>query len=75
MKKSLTISKSDRKRYVLKEITDEEILTKCKILETTNLEKKDKSLVKLIKTQLENDWRTPLLAELERLLKKYFKTR
>lgn len=75
MKKSLTISKNDRKKYVLKEMIDEEILTKCKMLETMSLEKQDKSLVKLIKTQLEDDWRTPLLEEVELLLKKYFKTR
>lgn len=73
MKLSLKISESDRKKYVLKESKDEEILLKCKKLETMELEKQDKSLVKLIKTQLEDDWRTPLVKEIEILLRKYLK--
>ncbi|OIP57332.1 MAG: hypothetical protein COX79_01155 [Candidatus Levybacteria bacterium CG_4_10_14_0_2_um_filter_36_16] len=74
MKAASTISKRDREKYVLKEAIDEEILIKCKRLETTELNDQDKLLVKLIKTQLEDDWRTPLVKEIARVFKKYFKS-
>jgi len=74
MKAASTISKRDREKYVLKEAIDEEILIKCKRLETTELNDQYKLLVKLIKTQLEDDWRTPLVKEIARVFKKYFKS-
>ncbi len=59
------------KKYLLPEKRDLEILSKCKELEKTKLSKEDKLLVKFIKTQLEADWRAPLLEELDKLIKKY----
>ncbi|HJX50306.1 hypothetical protein A3K73_00340 [Candidatus Pacearchaeota archaeon RBG_13_36_9] len=66
-------TKSEKKKYVLKEKRDLEILGKCKALEKKKLSKSDKILVKLIKTQLEDDWRNPLLKAVNKLVKKYEK--
>lgn len=61
----------DKRGYLLPEDRDYEILDKCKRLEKLQLTRKDKYLVKFIKTQLIKDWRKPLLKELNNLLKKY----
>ncbi|MBI4019886.1 MAG: hypothetical protein HY367_01025 [Candidatus Aenigmarchaeota archaeon] len=50
---------------------DFEILAKCKRLEKMRLAKEDTYLVSLIKTQLECDWRRPLLKALDKLIGKY----
>jgi len=63
----------EKKKYVLSTNSDFEILAKCKQLEKLKLTKQDRILVKLIKTQLEEDWRKPLQKTLNRLLKKYLK--
>ena len=60
-----------KKRYAMKTELDLDILEKCKLLEKCELKKRDKSLVKLIKTQLLKDWRTPLVKELNRISKQY----
>lgn len=65
------ISAADKRKYVLPKKRDFEILLKCKVLKKRKLSKQDAASVKLIKTQLENDWRTPLLKELNRILLKY----
>lgn len=62
---------TEKKKYVLSLDTDFEILAKCKQLEKLKLTKEDKRLVKLIKTQLEENWRKSLLRMLTQLLKKY----
>ena len=67
----LGLDQSEIKKYVLLTNKDVEILITCKRLEKINLTKEDRSLVKLIKTQLEDDWRTPMKIELNRLLRKY----
>lgn len=67
------ISPSEKKKYVLSSDSDFEILEKCKQLEKLRLNKSDKSLIKLIKTQLEENWRTPLINYLDKLLIKYKK--
>lgn len=59
------------KKYVLKEERDFEILDKCKQLEKKRLTKEDKFWVRFLKTQLEDDWRKPLLRVLNGLLRKY----
>ncbi len=59
------------KKYVLKTKRDLEILNLCRKLEKSKLSKNDKDLVKLIKTQLEKDWRKYLIIKLEKLAKKY----
>lgn len=69
--KQLKITSSEKKKYVLSKDADYEILDKCKRLEKLKLTKEEKFLVKLIKTQLEKDWRKPLLKMLKQYFKKY----
>ena len=57
----------ERKKYVLATQKDIEILGKCKELEKRRLTKEERILVK---TQLEEDWRTPLRKAVDKLLKK-----
>jgi len=61
----------EKKRYLLPEKRDLEILGKCRKLEKNKLSKQEKYFVKFIKTQLLKDWRKPLLKELNKLLRKY----
>ena len=61
----------EKKRYALSTDDDFKILADCKHLEKMRLAKHDKELVKLIKTQLRQEWRKPLLQQLNKLLKKY----
>lgn len=70
---TVKITKSDRKKYILKTPRDEWILKACKKLERKKLAPQDKFLVKFIKTQLYDDWRGPLVGELKKLLQKYAK--
>ncbi len=65
------VSSEERKRYVLKENRDYGILFKCKLLEKQKLSSTDRLLIKFIRTQLEDDWREPILRLLKKLLKKY----
>lgn len=53
--KQFKITSEDKRKYVLSTDIDFEILTKCKQLERLNLRKEDEILVKLIKSQLEDD--------------------
>lgn len=69
--KRFKVTPSEKKKYVLLTDDDFEILAKCKQLEKLKLTKEDRFLVKLIKTQLEDDWRKPLLKKVNLLLKKY----
>ena len=71
--KKIRISSSEKKKYTLSTDTDFEILEKCKQLEKLKLNKDDRLLVKIIKTQLEDDWRKYLLKTLNQLIKKYKK--
>ena len=64
-------TKAEYNTYVLKEERDFEILQKCKALQEKNLDTCDARVICLIKTQLEDDWRTPLLKELKKTEKKY----
>jgi hypothetical protein len=67
------IIQSKRENYILKTKRDIKILNLCKKLEKSNVSKNDKELVKLIKTQLEKDWRKHLIIKLDKLVKKYLK--
>ena len=67
------VKAKDKKRYVLKEKGDYEILEKIYQLEKCRLSSADKEVLKLIRTQLKDDWRKPLLKFLNRLEKKYEK--
>lgn len=71
LNKKIRLSAAEKNKYVLKYNEDYEILEKCKKLEKAKLIKQDKALVKLIKTQLEDDWRGYLIKDLDGLLKKY----
>jgi len=71
MKEKYKINSWEKKKYLLPTDADFEILVKCKRLEKSNLTDNDRIFVKFIKTQLEEDWRKPLLKMLNRLLKKY----
>lgn len=57
-------------KYVLKEKQDFKILHKIQFLEKqANLSKTEKEFLKFLKTQLLKDWRTPILKELNRMLR------
>lgn len=63
----------DKKKYILAKKEDFIILDKIYQLEAKKLSAEDKKLVKFIRTQLERDWRSPIIDFLDRLLKKYGK--
>ena len=72
LSKKFPIKPLDRKRYILSTDQDYEILGRIYQLEKIKLSEKDKSLVKLVRTQLEHHWRAPILKFLNELLKKYY---
>lgn len=57
-----------KKKYKLPTKEDHEILAKCKKLEKLKLNAKDKALVALVKSQLEDNWRKPFIETLNKLL-------
>lgn len=61
----------EKKNYILNDKYDLVILSKIKKLEKKKLNKQDKITLKLIRTQLKKDWRSPLIKYLNKLLKKY----
>ncbi len=65
------VNAKDKKRYALKEIRDYKILEKIYKLEKFKLTREDKKILNLIRTQLEHDWRKPLIKLLDELIKKY----
>jgi len=69
--KRFGVTQTEKRKYVLSTNNDFEILAKCKQLEKLKLSKEDRLLVKVIKTQLEDDWRKSLERLLNQLLKKY----
>lgn len=71
MSKKFKTTELERKKYVLSVDRDFEILRKCKLLEKKKLSESDMELIKLIKAQLEEDWRKPLIKILNNLMKKY----
>ncbi|MBS3051428.1 MAG: hypothetical protein J4400_04745 [Candidatus Aenigmarchaeota archaeon] len=62
------VSSSEQKKYVLLTGKDIEILRRCNRLEKNAGQ--DADIIKLIKSQLEEDWRRPLLKKLKALGKK-----
>ena len=68
---NIKLTPKERKRYVLGETRDYVILAKLKFLESRKLLKRDRDLLRLLRTQLERDWRKPLIKFLDQLLKKY----
>ena len=73
LRKKFQVKSGDSKKYILSTDQDYIILGKIYELEGRKLSKNDKILIKLIRTQLEHHWRTPILRFLDRLLKKYHK--
>jgi len=71
LKKKFRVKSRDRKRYILSTDQDYEILGKIYELESKKLSNNDEALVKLVRTQLEHHWRTPILKFLNRMLRKY----
>lgn len=69
--KKFEVSKIDQRKYVLATDDDYIILGNCKTLEKLKLSEKDKELVKLIKSQLEDEWRKSLIKKLDKVLRKY----
>lgn len=69
--KQFNVSEEEIKNYVLSTDEDYKILSLCKKLETQALTQEDKDLVALIKSQLEHEWRRPLMKKLKELPKRY----
>jgi hypothetical protein len=65
------VLKEGNKKYLIDNNTDQKIYDNVKKLEKKKLNKKDKKLVKLIKTQLEKNWRKYLVQEINKLNKTY----
>lgn len=71
LSKKFKIPKRDLKRFLLSTDADYEILGKIYSLKQEKLTVQDKEAVELMESQLELDWRKPLMKKLSRLLKKY----
>ena len=69
--RQFSITPSERKRYVLSTEQDFAILALCKRLARQKLTAQERTLVRLIRTQLEHDWRAPLLKALRNVARKY----
>lgn len=69
--KKFKVSTTENRKYVLSTNTDFDILAKCKHLEKMKLSKKDREFVRFVKTQLEHDWRKPIIRELDKLMREY----
>lgn len=69
----MKITRLERKKHLLKEKNDLLILQKIKEIETYKLNNKNKEIVKLIRAQLEYNWRTPLIKYLNKILRKHQK--
>lgn len=69
--RKIKVAKEDLERYLLPTDKDYQILGKIYELEKKDLSEEDKRMIALIRTQLEDDWRTPLIDELDSILRKY----
>lgn len=67
----MKLSIYEKRNYILNDKKDLIILEKIKKLEKNKLDRNDKEIIRLIKTQLKHDWRNPLIDYLNRSLKKY----
>lgn len=65
----ISLTKMEKKKYVMSTDQDYEILSKIKQLEKCDLNKQEKFLVRLVRTQLERDWRKWLIKELDKILR------
>jgi len=69
----INLTSYERKNYSMPKKEDFAILNKIRELEKRKLSLRDKEVVKLIRTQLEKNWRAPLIEFLNKFLKKYEK--
>ena len=65
------LTQAENKKYVMSTNEDFDILLKVKQLEKIKLTKEEKTIVKLVKIQLEHDWRKSLIQTLNKILRKY----
>lgn len=65
------VTEEEEKVYLLPNEDDYEILSIVKTLEGKNLADHDREIIELVRSQLTDDWREPLLKKLEQLLQKY----
>ena len=75
LRNKLKIQKFEEKKYVLSTDLDYDILAKIKFLEKQKLTHEHKEIILLLRTQLEHDWRKPLQAYLQQMVKKYASTK
>ena len=66
----MDVSSFEKRNYVLKNKEDFAILEKIKILEKRGLNKQDRGVIKLIRTQLEKNWRGHLICCLDKMINK-----
>lgn len=65
------VTEEEEKEFLLPNEEDYKVLSIVKNLESKDLSDNDTEIVKMIKTQLQADWREPLLSKLKQLLQKY----
>ena len=68
--KKFPLNKTEKRKYLMPTNKDYEILARVKQLERLKLTEEEKVLVRLIKTQLERDWRKYLIQSLNKMLRK-----
>ena len=61
----------EKKNYILKDKEDLIILSKIRSLKNMNINNKDKEMIRLIKTQLKQNWRNPLINYLNNVIRRY----
>jgi len=69
--KNFKIRTADKKRLLLEEKRDYEILEMIYELEKRKLSKEQEELVRFLKSQLEDDWRKPLLRFVKKFVKQF----
>jgi hypothetical protein len=67
----MEITSAEKKKYALIKKIDFAILKRIKRLESKKLNKEDNRILIFIKTQMEHDWRKPLIKELNKIERRY----
>ncbi len=73
LSRKISLTEAEKKKYVMSTDGDYEILSKVKQLEKMELTKEEKFLIKVIRTQLEHDWRKQLIQPLNKIFRKHKK--
>jgi len=66
----MKITNYERKNYILKDKKGLKILSLIKKIEKYKLNKKDKEIIRMARTQLKRNWETPLINYLTKFLDK-----